>query len=460
MQSLQRRVILGGVVWAVIAILVGGFALLSVFDQIANRRFNALLEERHTQIVVALANSEIPDQIGAFLNDPAYQRPYSGRYWQLNGPAGEVVASRSLFDTVLPLAEALAPEPQIWTSDGPDGPVRGLRQTITLDDGSRWVVSVAAGVSALQAEREEMRMSVAIAFGFVGVLGIGAAALLTSLILKPLRKLSDDVVHRWDSGKPLDVGEYPSEVAPLVGDINQLIDRNREVIAQGRRQAADLAHALKTPSAALRNELVSISRKADGTAPLFDALDRIDAQIIRSLARMRAANASKVVNLRTDLGNSISRLRRLFGALPDTAQTSIMAKTPVELEVAADAQDVEELLGNVIENAVKWCDAQVVISTEAAGDMAVVQIEDDGPGIDPHYRETALTAGTRLDTAVPGTGLGLSISSDLARAYGGSLDLGASERLGGLAVSIRLPLAAAGVSGRASDPHTGLPKTA
>jgi len=102
----------------------------------------------------------------------------------------------------------------------------------------------------------------------------------------------------------------------------------------------------------------------------------------------------------------------------------------------------------------------VVISTEAAGDMAVVQIEDDGPGIDPHYRETALTAGTRLDTAVPGTGLGLSISSDLARAYGGSLDLGASERLGGLAVSIKLPLAAAGVSGRASDPHTGLPKTA
>lgn len=460
MQSLQRRVILGGVIWAVIAILVGGFALLSVFDQIANRRFNALLEERHTQIVVALANSEVPDQIGALLNDPAYQRPYSGRYWQVNGPGGEVIASRSLFDTVLPLAEALSPGPAIWTSEGPDGPVRGLRQTITLDDGSRWVVSVAAGVSALQAEREEMRMSVAIAFGFVGVLGIGAAALLTSLILKPLRKLSDDVVHRWDSGKPLDVGDYPSEVAPLVADINQLIERNREVIAQGRRQAADLAHALKTPSAALRNELISISRKVDGTASLFDALDRIDAQITRSLARMRAVNASKVVNLRTDLGNSVTRLRRLFGALPDTAEASITVEAPVGIEVAADSQDVEELLGNVIENAVKWCDAQVVISTEVAGDMAVVRIEDDGPGIELDHRETALKAGMRLDTAVPGTGLGLSISSDLAHAYGGSLELGASDRLGGLAVSVRLPLAAAGVSRSAPVSRPGLPRTA
>jgi len=293
-----------------------------------------------------------------------------------------------------------------------------------------------------------MRVSVAVAFSFVGVFGIAAAALLTSLVLQPLRKLSDDVVRRWDTGKPMNEGEYPTEVAPLVADINQLLERNHEVIAQGRRQAADLAHALKTPSAALRNELMTISRKTGGTGPLFEALDRIDAQITRSLARMRAANASNVVNLRTDLGHSIERLHRLFAALPDSAAASFTVEVPRGVAVAADSQDIEELLGNVIENAVKWCTAQVAITMEESDGAALVRVEDDGPGIAADRRSTALAAGARLDTAIPGTGLGLSISSDLAHAYGGTLELGVSERLGGLAVSIRLPLAAGGVASR------------
>lgn len=460
MHSLQRRVIVGGMIWAVIAVLVGGFALISVFDQIANRRFNALLEERHTQLVVALANSEAPESIGEILNDPAYERPYSGRYWQVNAPTGEVFTSRSLFDSEFPVPDHAPDAAYLWSAGGPEGTVRGVGQSITLDDGSEWIVSVAASVSALRAERAEMRRSVAIAFGFVGVLGITGAALLTSFLLKPLRKLSKDVMHRWDSGKPLNAGDYPSEVAPLVADINQLIERNREVVSQGRRQAADLAHALKTPSAALRNELITISRKVGGTAPLFEALDRIDAQIVRSLARMRAANASNVVNLRADLGRSITRLHRLFTSLPDSEGKTITADAGPGIEVSADSQDIEEMLGNILENAVKWCHRRVAISVGTSDGMAVVRVEDDGPGIDAARREAALVAGARLDTAVPGTGLGLSIAHDLARAYGGSLDLGRSEDLGGLSVRIRLPLAAAGVSGLSGQAPGDLARSA
>ncbi len=442
MQSLQRRVILGGVVWAVIAVLVGGFALISVFDQIANRRFNSLLEERHTQIVVALANSATPEAIGELLNDPAYERPYSGRYWQVNGANGEVFASRSLFDTEFNLPRNMPDGAYLWSTLGPDGPVRGIRQKISLDEGSEWTVAVASSVSALQAERAEMWRSVAVAFGFVGVLGIAGAALLTTFLLKPVRRFVDEVSHRWDSGKPLNANDYPTEVAPLIADINQLLERNREVISQGRRQAADLAHALKTPSAALRNELVSLSQKVDGTEPLFEALGRIDAQITRSLARMRAANAANGVNLRTDARHSISRLCRLFNSLPESRELDIRDDAPHPVEVATDSQDFEEMLGNIIENAVKWADARVAISMRIEAAVAVIRVEDDGPGIDADRRKTALEAGKRLDTAVPGTGLGLSIANDLARAYGGTLELGTSQSLGGLAVIIRLPIAA------------------
>lgn len=446
MASLQRRVVLGGVLWAILAIFIGGFAILSVFDQIANRRFNALLEERHTQIVVALANVQSPTLIEGILTDPAYDRPYSGRYWQIDGIDGQLHVSRSLFDTQFEIPSAAPASAHLWNQDGPTGPIRGIREMITLDDGSKWVVSVARSVSALEAEKAEMQRYVAIAFSLVGLLGVAGAGILTTVLVKPLRRLRDDVVRRWETGDALDVDRYPSEVVPLVSDINELMRRNREVIDQGRRQAADLAHALKTPSSALRNELESIGGHMNGeTAPAFDALDRIDAQITKSLARMRAAGASHLADLRTDLAHSISRLERLFRSLPNADGKDFVVRSE-PATVAADAQDVEEMIGNLLENAFKWSSSRIAVGATTADGIALVRIEDDGPGIEDGMRNTVLEPGARLDTSVPGSGLGLAIATDLARAYGGTLDLSESEELGGLKVELRLPLASLGLS--------------
>ena len=449
MHSLQRRAILGGLIWAIAAVLIGSFALATVFDSIANRRFDASLRDRHFQVLSALGNAGSADFVEQFLTDPAYSRPYSGRYWQINGPEF-VVASRSLFDAQLELPLNTSGEQQMWTGLGPNGQVRGIQETVTLDDGSMWIVAVAESLSALISERRAMRRSVALSFGIVGLFMIVGAITLSSAIMRPMRTLREDVAHRWDAGKSLDPDDYPSEVAPLVSDINALLKRNKEIVDRGRRQAADLAHALKTPSAALRNDLELLAKKADMTGPL-QALDRIDAQIGRSLARLRAENASSIVNLRSNLGQSITRLERLFRSMPDYTAIRFNVDQTDEIAVPVDRQDLEEMVGNILENAFKWCNGTVSIEARKSGDQATICVEDDGPGIDKRLRDLALSPGARLDTAVPGTGLGLAISQDLANAYGGTLELGKSEELGGLRVVIRLPMTVSGVASTVTE---------
>lgn len=445
MRSLQRRVIVGGIVWAVLATLIGGFALSTVFDQIADRRFNDILRERHVQVVVALGNVQSPDEIETLLTEPAYQRTYSGRYWQISGDDGAILTSPSLFDAELPRAASALRGAMIWEGNGPFGAVRGLQERITLGDGSVWTVSVAESLEALEAERSEMRRSVAVAFGFVGLLGVASAALLTTVLVAPLRRLGNDVRHRWDSGNELSPDAYPTEVAPLVTDINELIARNHDILKRGRRQAADLAHALKTPSAAMRNHLTALDQGAESIAPLVDALDRIDGQIARSLARMRAATAEGAAHFRTDVRRSVERMERLFRSLPE-AEGRAFEVASVPATAVIDAQDLEEILGNLLENAFKWCRDTVALSVEKDLSMVRIRIEDDGPGIAEAQRKAVLQEGTRLDTSVPGTGLGLSITNDLANAYGGGFELGRSERLGGLCCLVSIPRAISGAA--------------
>lgn len=453
MHSLRRRAILGGFIWAVISMLVCGFALLSVFDSIANRRFDDQLAERHLQVVSILGFSLAdPGDLELYLTDPAYQMAYSGKYWQVEGPDRQVIASRSLFDDALAPADETVAAKGFWTGAGPRGPIRGITETVTLDDGTEWRVSVASSLADLLAERRSVRRNVLIAFGFAGLFGVAGAFVLTSAVLRPLSRMREEVAHRWDRGEALDVGKYPTEVAPLVDDINALLSRNREIVDRGRRQAADLAHALKTPSAALRNELLVLSRQKAPTAAALDALDRIDAQIGRSLARIRAANASAFGQVRTDLAQSLSRLARLFRSMPLSEGKSLDVQAWEAVQIPMDRQDLEEMLGNLLENAFKWCRTSVEIAVARRGDHVEIRIGDDGDGISEQRRATALQAGARLDTQVAGTGLGLAISQDLAKAYGGGLDLGRSGHLGGLEVVVTLPLVPVALSPPKAQP--------
>lgn len=447
MKSLRSRALIGGSVWAAMIVMIGGFSLFNYFSNATQRRFDQALMGQHLQIVVALNNSGgDPEIITTYLSNPNFERPYSGSYWQAAGPDDVYLTSRSLFDAFLEDPVNPGPEPQIWQGEGPAENLRGIHQLVELADGTEWVVTVGESVAGLIAEQQRIRQSLLSTLGLIGVLGVAAAVLLTSVTIRPLSQLRDDVARRWDEGGAMAADSYPEEVAPLVADINTLLSRNREIVDRARRQAADMAHALKTPSAILRNELEILAMEGVNVELAQDALARIDAQLMRSLARIRAANSGAGLAERVDLTRSVERLTRVFRSMHESDGRNLETRVPKELKVPMDVQDLEEILGNMLENAFKYCDRKVIVTAGKHDEYAVFTIEDDGPGIPYEGREEALRAGGRLDTSKPGTGLGMAIAQDLLQAYGGQLDLDESNELGGLKVICSVPLSPIGQS--------------
>lgn len=440
MRSLRTRALLGGSIWAALIVLVGGFALFSFFNSVTYKRFDDGLVNQHLQLIVALGSSGgDPELIADFLPNPAYDRPYSGAYWQAAGPDDIYLTSRSLFDAFLPDPDEPDTARRFWQGEGPVETVRGIHQLVELDDGSEWVVTVAQSLDGLVAEQQRIRQSLFSTLGLIGVLGVGAAVLLATVIMVPLQNLRRDVSHRWDSGAALKPEDYPEEVAPLVVDINTLLNRNRDIVDRARRQAADMAHALKTPSAILRNELEILGMEGAQTAQAQEALARIDAQLMRSLARIRAANTGAGLASMLSLNASVDRLARMFRKLHEREGGELTLDMADEIRVPMDAQDLEEVIGNLVENAFKYGHGKVHVAARLKGETAILTIEDDGPGISEDEREEAMRAGGRLDSGLPGTGLGLAIAADLLAAYGGLMSLGESKRLGGLLIKCELP---------------------
>jgi signal transduction histidine kinase len=441
MLSLRARAWISGGLSALV-VIAGGTLLLNYFlDQRVQERFDRTLQERHTQIVVALSNSrDDPERLGELIFDPVYQAPLSGRYWQVQGPDGQTYTSASLFEATLPVTGDMSGRLTVADLAGPeDDPVRAAVQVITLEDGSRWNVAVAESRSGLIAERQAMRRSLIAVFTLVAALGVLTVLLQTSSIVRPLERLRQEVAARWDRNEELVEADYPEEVAPLVGDINTLLQRNREIVQRSRRQAADLAHALKTPSAILRNELQALSEQSPGMDRAMDALDRMDAQLARSLARVRLANGGEPRFARTDLSHSVDRLSRLFDAMARRDGKQLTTACEPGLSIRVDAQDIEEVLGNLLDNALKWCRRAIALTVSRGPEGIEVLIEDDGPGIPEADRAAAVRSGGRLDTSKPGNGLGLAIALDLLEVYDASLALEQSRSLGGLAVRVRLP---------------------
>lgn len=441
MLSLRRRAMIGGMLSAMVSILVGAFVLLSSIEDNVLSRFDRAMADRHSRVVVALNhNSSNPDALRDALYDPAYSAPYSGRYWQITDHGNALHSSLSLFDGTLSVP-AGHPDVLTWRNIvGPEGdPLRSLYQHVTLEDGSEWDVIVAESLTMLTTERQQTRRSLLLAFILVGLLGLAGATLQTTTILKPLEKLRRDVAKRWDQDENLTSTDYPEEVAPLVDDINELLSRNRETIVRARRQAADLAHALKTPTAILRNELALLEAQDHDMKASLEALDRVDAQLGRSLARMRASNSGAASNVRTDLTNSVARFSRLFSSMAQHEGKKMTTDCAPSLNIRMDQQDIEEVIGNMLDNALKWCNSEIALTARTVHDGIEILIEDDGPGIPEGKEREALKSGGRLDSSKPGTGLGLAIAIDLLQAYGAELNLDRSELLGGLAVRIIVP---------------------
>jgi signal transduction histidine kinase len=451
MLSLRKQAWISGGISALVSLSVGALLLYFFLNQRVLDRFDRALVERHTQIVAALSSvAGDAGRLDELLFDPQYQTPFSGRYWQVTAPDGSIIGSASLLAATLPSPAPGRASLTLFDGENPDVErVRIAEQAITLEDGSTWTVAVAESLAQLDVERGDTLRGLLLAFALVAVIGLASVLFQTAAITRPLNRLRRDVSHRWEKDEELSEADYPEEVAPLVADINGLLHRNREIIARSRRQAADLAHALKTPSAILRNELSVLSEGSQDMGKALEALDRVDAQLGRSLARLRAANSGEAVQAKTDLGHSVDRFGRMFGMMAGREGKDLAVSCEPGLKVRMDAQDIEEVLGNILDNALKWSRTRLALTAGRRQGGIEIIIEDDGPGIPAADRAEAMKSGARLDTSKPGTGLGLAIAGDLLQAYGATLALEESRDLGGLAVRIILP------SQRARGPRRG-----
>lgn len=444
-RSLAFRLVAGAALWITAALAIGGIVISALFRDSVERNFDARLSV-HVDALIAVTTADVSSRlvISRTLPDPRFNIPYSGWYWQVSNLQGAPqVRSRSLWDTAL-----TTPPPDevgvMQTEEvvGPDGELLRMRLIdVTLPDlpvhAPPVRFAVAARVSELRAELRPFNLALVWS---LSVLGLGlavAVAIQVKVGLQPLRRIRAALNDIREGRAERLTGKWPTEVQPLVKELDALLDHNAIVLDRARTHVGNLAHALKTPLAVLANE---VSRKG---GPRIDAIERqIEAMrrwIDHYLARARAAATGKVLGARTPVVPVLEDLRRtLLRIHADKALSIDLGDAGRDAAFRGERQDLEEMLGNLMDNACKWAVARVGISVSADGEVVVVTIDDDGPGLTAEQRAEAMGRGKRLDESSPGSGLGLAIVSDIAALYGGGLML-EQVPAGGLRAILRLP---------------------
>jgi signal transduction histidine kinase len=444
MGSLTRRMIGVAAVWIVALLLIGGFAL----DRVLSRSIVASFDEQLVRVLNSMIGaSEIgPTGEVRFTRAPADQRfiePYSGLYFQISGVGADTFASRSLWDRRLQVSEGHKDvEPHLYDSNefstgGHLEPIRiAERDAILPGSKIRWRFQVAQSRETIDEQIHQLRKTLTWSFTALGLGLLVLAALQTFYGLWPLRRVRDEVAA-IRSGKKTRIGQdFPAEVRPLTEEINQLLAHSEVQAEEARRHAGNLAHALKTPLTVITNAATADSPDLDGTVIRESAVMR--RQIDHHLARARAIGRRAAAQSRARVWESLEAVQRAVDRLYENVTVDIAGDHKAEVRV--ERQDLDEMLGNLVENAAKYGGGRVFVTVEPKGQMVDIEIEDDGPGIPEELRDQLFVRGARLDTTgKPGTGLGLAIVRDVAEIYGGSVHLEQSEDLGGLLARLTLP---------------------
>jgi len=310
-----------------------------------------------------------------------------------------------------------------------------------------WTIGIIAVVNVLSltlVHHFPRKMGI-VHWSLLGVLAVVLIAAGLSQVqrgLSPINRLRERLAALRDGRERRIGGDYPDEVQPLVDDLNALLDERDRRVTRALAKAGDFAHGLKTPLAVLAQEAERLRAGGDhGLADrLDDGVDQMRRQVEYHLAQTRAAAAQGAADVRCAVVVSVEGLARTMRRLHADRGVSLdVAVAPAHV-VRVRREDLDEMLGNVIDNACKWARSQVRVAASAADGGVVIDVDDDGPGLDPSMRDAVLQRGVRADEAAPGSGLGLAIVRDLAELYGGAIVLGESP-LGGLRARLRLPAA-------------------
>ncbi len=280
-------------------------------------------------------------------------------------------------------------------------------------------------------------------FGALGLVALGFAVVGLSLVrrgLSPFRVLREKLSAVREGRERRVQGIYPTEVQPLVDDLNALLDNREQRVARALAKAGDLAHGLKTPLAVLAQEVerAEAAGHHELAATIGQQAERMRRQIDYHLAHARAAASGAAPGARCSVLTSAEGLSRTLLRLHAERGLVIDIRVSAEHWVRGEREDLDEMLGNLLDNACKWAKSRVLVASSQDNANVVITVEDDGPGIDPSLRDSVLQRGVRADEAAPGSGLGLAIVRDLADLYGGSIALDSSPA-GGLRARLQLP---------------------
>jgi signal transduction histidine kinase len=453
--SLALRLFVSATAWAVIILLITGIVLSSLYRHAVERAFDRRLGVYLRTLVADIASpDEANDKFPQSLGEPLFELPLSGWYWQvtrLDPGTHDVRSSRSLWDGGLPHLQdrGIAAGPDGSRDGYVPGPedqrLRLVERNIDLGEEGHYLVAVAGDAAEIADETRSFDQALVITFSI-----LAAVLLLTTMFqvrfgLAPLKRITDSLAAiRSGSAEHL-AGQFPEEIAPLARETNALIDANKEIVERARTHVGNLAHALKTPLSVIVNE--ATPRGSDPLAlKVLEQAAIMRDQVARHLERARLAARLTVVGSVTEVTPVVTALARTMEKIHRDRGVAIEVHAEAQARFQGERPDLEEMIGNLVDNACKWATSRVKIEvlrerrpdTGGASQILRVVVDDDGRGVSPSEREQVAQRGRRLDETKPGSGLGLSIVVDLAGLYGGELKLGTAP-LGGLRAELVLP---------------------
>jgi signal transduction histidine kinase len=451
--SLALRLFLWATVWTVVILIATGIVLSSLYRGAVERAFDSRLSVYLRTLISDVASPDNPnDPFPQSLSEPLFELPLSGWYWQvtrIDGAKHDVRASRSLWDGGLPklpvpdAAAALGIRSGYVT--GPeDQKLRLVERNIDLGEEGRFLVAVAGDAAEIEEDVRDFDRALAMTFTALALVLLFITAFQVRFGLAPLKRISQSLAAiRAGTAEKLE-GRFPVEIAPLARETNALLEANREIVERARTHVGNLAHALKTPLSVMVNEA-----SARGNDPLAEKIrEQVEImrdQVARHLERARMAARVTVVGTITDVLPVLQAIVRTMEKVHPEKAVAFKMDAPADARFRGEQQDLEEMVGNLVDNACKWAQSRVAIEVTLERidpDRRVIRIlvDDDGRGLTPSEREQVAQRGRRLDETKPGSGLGLSIVVELAGLYGGGLTLGAAP-LGGLRAELVLPAA-------------------
>lgn len=439
-RSISLRLLLAVLVMIGLALPAAGTLLSHHYRDLATQAFDERLEATLNVIIAGVTYDHVEQQLvhDRALGDPRFDNVYSGWYWQITDGEENVLASRSLWDQRLPVISNDTRSAR--AIPGPRGQsLRVVERDIYLAPLEAPLhISVAARDDGLLRDIGEFQRLLWGGLVGLGVLLLGVLALQVRWGLAPLRRMHANL-HEVEQGRAEQLDTLlPDELATLAASMNAVLARDQRLIERGRHTAGNLAHALKTPLSVMRLQLRQLPE--ENRAVWEVELARVDSAVRHHLARASAAGEG-VRFAPIDLHATLAPLLNGLARLAQRRGIALRQTWPRDIKVHMDEQDIQELVGNLMDNALRWAHSEVELQVALDEQQLTLTVSDDGPGMSEVECQQAVQRGKRLDEQRSGSGLGLAIVTDLVALYSGQMQLSRAST-GGLKVVVELPVVA------------------